>query len=1126
MTFSRLLAETLKHYRWTNLAVVLGSMIGSAILTGSLLVGDSMRGTLRDMTLERLGKIDLVHVGAKFFAADLDQRWKDDSSVGQSRAAAVLLLRGAAQGSEKQRADDVQIIGTTPAFWSLVDLPGVRATDASQEIIINRELAEELGATTGKRISLRLEKANDIPSEGLLGKREDTIKPVPLTVDRVIENHGAGRFSLAMTQRLPKTIFLPLERLAEAIGQKGRANALLVDLDESILPKVARDRLSNVLSVDDMGLSLIPAKSWMTIESRERILSPLLVPAIEQVIKERGYLSQRILTYLANAIKLAGQEVPYSVVVGVDEIDQTPFGPWRTEPAEPLLQNGLAIINQWTADRLGARIGSTIDLEYFFVRSDSSLEERTARVRVTAVAAMEGNVIDRTFTPDFPGITNADTFADWDAPFPVDLDRVKDEDEKYWKDFRTAPKVFLNLKEAQKLWGTRFGSLTSVRVAQRNGTPVDEEDLGRHLRSVINPETLGFHLEAIRDRDLKASSGSTDFGMLFLSMSFFLIISAAILVGLLFRLNTERRASSIGVMLATGSPPSLVRRWLLAEGSILSVTGSILGLLGAVVYARSLLNLLSTWWRDAVGTSFIEYHATPVSFVIGGLASVGVAMLAIAWATRRLGKVAIPQLLSAGFSFAPGSSKGPSRRALLLSLISLAAGGMLLLLGGSGAIDQIGAFFGGGALFLLGSLAGWAYLWSKPSPTDPASLVRGSGAGSIARLGIRNAGRYPSRSLLTATLIALAVFLVVSVGTMRHGKPASIPDRDSGNGGFALLARSTHPLLRSLADKDGRFALNVSDQAEKILAQSEVAALRVRPGDDASCLNVYQPTDPTILGVPPTMIERGGFAFASTLDPSAEEQTNPWLMLNREEVTGAIPAIGDAATLQWILKVPLGGELTTIGDDGKAVRLKIVGTLSESVFQGQLLIGEKAFVKLFPSAAGTRFFLIAPPKGEEAALAGKLEADLVDFGFDVETTAKVIEGYLAVQDTYMAAFQTLGGLGLALGTLGLGAVVLRNVLERKGELALLRAIGFSNQAISGLVLSETASLLVGGLFIGTLSAALAVLPALTRLKDPASLVPLGGTLLLILVAGLASSWFAVRAALASPIITALRSERA
>jgi ABC-type antimicrobial peptide transport system permease subunit len=112
-----------------------------------------------------------------------------------------------------------------------------------------------------------------------------------------------------------------------------------------------------------------------------------------------------------------------------------------------------------------------------------------------------------------------------------------------------------------------------------------------------------------------------------------------------------------------------------------------------------------------------------------------------------------------------------------------------------------------------------------------------------------------------------------------------------------------------------------------------------------------------------------------------------------------------------------------------------------------------------------------------------------------------------------------------LGTLGLGIVVLRNVLERRGELALLRAVGFSGPAIGGVVLAETAALLLGGMGIGTLSACVAVLPTLGQLREVEVLLPLGGMLLLILLVGLASSWFAVRAALANPIISSLRSER-
>jgi ABC-type antimicrobial peptide transport system permease subunit len=126
----------------------------------------------------------------------------------------------------------------------------------------------------------------------------------------------------------------------------------------------------------------------------------------------------------------------------------------------------------------------------------------------------------------------------------------------------------------------------------------------------------------------------------------------------------------------------------------------------------------------------------------------------------------------------------------------------------------------------------------------------------------------------------------------------------------------------------------------------------------------------------------------------------------------------------------------------------------------------------------------------------------------------------------MAAFQTLGGLGLMLGTLGLAAVLLRNILERRGELALFRAIGFRDTAIAWMVLSETGTLLWAGLLTGTACALIAVLPQLIRIHDWGVMIPLGGTLLVIIFLGFVSGFVAVIAALRSPVLAALRSERA
>ena len=70
---------------------------------------------------------------------------------------------------------------------------------------------------------------------------------------------------------------------------------------------------------------------------------------------------------------------------------------------------------------------------------------------------MRGLGADRDLRPDYPGITNATTLADWDPPFPIDLKLVRPVDEEYWREYRTAPKAFIPLEVGQRLWRTRHG---------------------------------------------------------------------------------------------------------------------------------------------------------------------------------------------------------------------------------------------------------------------------------------------------------------------------------------------------------------------------------------------------------------------------------------------------------------------------------------------------------------------------------------------------------------------------------------------------------------------------------------------------------------------------------------------
>ena len=228
--------------------------------------------------------------------------------------------------------------------------------------------------------------------------------------------------------------------------------------------------------------------------------------------------------------------------------------------------------------------------------------------------------------------------------------------------------------------------------------------------------------------------------------------------------------------------------------------------------------------------------------------------------------------------------------------------------------------------------------------------------------------------------------------------------------------------------------------------------------------------------------------------------------------------------MQWILHLGLGDDLALTDERGQPVSLRIVGTLSESIFQSELLISEENFLRLFPGRSGFSYFLIDTPAQGTAEVAGLLEEGLAPFGFDAVSTATRLAGYLVVQNTYLSTFQMLGGLGLLLGTFGLGIVLVRNVIERRGELATLRAFGFRRAFLARMVMAENAFLLVVGLVIGTLAALLAISPRylVGAVAVPwASLVPtLGG----VLVVGMLASVAAVAGALRVPLLPALKRD--
>jgi ABC-type lipoprotein release transport system permease subunit len=1136
MSFLRLILASLWHHWPANLAVACGVGVGTAVLTGALLVGDSMRGSLRDLTLQRLGSIDEALVADRFFREELADPRSD---------LPVILLRGSLEKAESdppRRANQVNIIGCDERFrrfWEPLPEDAVVPL-ARGEVLLNAPLARQLGVAAGDAVILRLPHPGDIPAEAALGRKRRTARSLRLTVRDIEPAEGPGRFGLAPTQRLPRNAYVSLRELQHELGEPGCVNAILREGEEAFLSAGQARPLNSgppapsphwPPQLADYGIHVTEAApGYLNITSERMILEPAAEKALLDALA--GMKVQPALTYLANTIACRDRQIPYSTITATDFSAEPPLGPFLSsdrKPVPPLADDQIAL-NSWAAEDLGAKLGDTIRVGYFEPESThGAVRETTAEFRLAAVIQMTGAASDRALTPAVRGITDQLSMANWDPPFPFDLRRIRPKDEQYWREQRAVPKAFVSLAAGRRLWGSRFGQTTSLRVAPPGG--MTARALEQKL--VLDPAAMGFVFQPVKAQGLAASAGTTPFGVLFLAFSSFVICAAVMLVALLFRLGIDRRAPQIGMLLAVGFRPRQVARLLAAEGFLVAALGSVLGAAGGVGYAALMLVGLRTWWLAAVSTPFLRLHVDPLSIWIGLAGGLVGAMAAIAASARRLTRVPPRQLLSGQVSATtyrrPVRSRDHAAHgarlvpAIDLTLVGLAAAPAAVLVAVPLQEDvRAAAFFGAGAV-ALAALLSLAYLHLRWGATGPAVAP---GRGNLLRLALRSAARHPGRSGLSIALAATACFLIAATSAFRLDPSQQVPTLSSGNGGFALVAQSDQPIYYDFGTREGRAKLGFPAEDDRLLAQCRVYALRLKPGDDASCLNLYQPRQPRLLGLPQSFLQRGGFAWADA--PSGE--TNPWLALAAPPPPPpppATPAVLDQATANYALHLWKGrGEQWTTNDArGRPLRLEVAGLLANSIFQGDLLVSEDALLAYDPAVSGYRFFLIETPPDQTAAVQQALERDLDDFGLAAETAADRLAGFLAVQNTYLSTFQSLGGLGLLLGTIGLAAVQLRGVLERRGELALLRAAGFRRGLLAQLVVFETLAVLLAGLGVGILAALVAVLP---HLAGHGAAIPwrwLLAMLGLVLAAGLLASLAAVRALARRPLLTALREER-
>ena len=274
MTALRLVLNGARFYWRTHLGVVLGAALATMVLTGSLLVGDSVKATLRRQAELRVGRADVaVTSGDRFFSEALVER-------SGSRAAPALMLRATvARADGGARVNAAQLLGVDARFWNLAPAAGGRAgilpavpgilpgnanvggrdseMDARpsqavpgriprtaggtpalpgsdlkpnadiETVDLNTRLAAQLGVAAGDTVIVRIEKPGAFSKDAPLSGEESEVVAMRVKVARVVGDADYGRFALAASQVPPFTVFAPLAVVQEKLEMAGKVNLLL-----------------------------------------------------------------------------------------------------------------------------------------------------------------------------------------------------------------------------------------------------------------------------------------------------------------------------------------------------------------------------------------------------------------------------------------------------------------------------------------------------------------------------------------------------------------------------------------------------------------------------------------------------------------------------------------------------------------------------------------------------------------------------------------------------------------------------------------------------------------------------------------------------------------------------------
>jgi putative ABC transport system permease protein len=974
---ARIIRENIRYYRRYYKLIALATVITVAVITGSLMVGESVRATLVQRVEERLGDTETILFSRYAF---FDKALADEP-VFEGKARAALISNGFI--SDAGRLIPVMVWG-----MDSLDIPAGSAR-------LNPALASELSLTNGEAIVLRLPATGLIPS-GSLFVTDNYTTSARLTYQGIQVIADGGNLNLKNEQTIPFNVFISRTELADLLGVEGKVNILLSPAQ---------------ISEDDIAEVWTPARSGIEIWERDsfnEIISDRVFiqeEAVETICRNNPE-ANRLFSYLVNEMETSGGSIPYSFVTAMDSYNGV------------ALKEQDIILPDYSANRLHAQLNDRIRLTYYYTTDNlKTLYTDTLWGRVAAIVPLTDLAADSTLSAEFPGLSDVERCTDWDSDLPLDMSLITQEDEDYWTKYRTTPKAILSYAAIQKRWSNAYGSATAIRIS---ATP-DMKGLDAGM--------FGLQLIYPRKTALDAARGGVDFASLFLSLGFFIILSAILLLLVPLSEMLFRRRNELTLLKAFGYPDKRIIRLLWSESAPIILAASFIGVIAGVLYTWLTLLLLGTLWQGATHTSGFILFPSFLTIGTGWIIGTAISLIAIPLGIRRTLKPKVSNQTCRDMGVGSFPSRMGAILLLILTLGVMAMGGLW--------IHSTVLFVLAGVLLIVAA-ALWGNYWMKSrgaaslSPFNEGRLI---GAGLLAN---------KRRVLLSFFTLTAGVFIVFSVGLNRQGfaDPSQLL---TGTGGYTLWCESNIPVYHNLSTSEGKSKLALND----LPAGAEILQISRYGADDASCLNLNKVTQPTVLGVDMQAVENSSFHIRQTIYHDPKDVFNS-LQLATDSV---YPVLVDETVLLWTLMRSLGDTIRYQAD-GRTVYLQIAGTLDNSIFQGNLIMDKSLFSELWPEIAGSEIILFRLDEQETAATARLIEQALNEYGVRLTTTAQRLQAFNSVTDTYLTIFLTLGGLGLLLGIASFVIVVRKDLASRREDILLYRSLGFTDAKIGKLLTAE------------------------------------------------------------------------